>query len=150
VMRLRPIHAWLLKRLLKHAWEHRKPVYVSVRKMSLEAKVSRTAISTYLKALEEMQYIRRVADCVSRRDRRVPYDVSGAFAALAICIACDPTSKWAEQNDGPMSIEQAVVLAADDGSEPFSLDWEALAVLAKRKDQVLRVLEGTRDLCTVC
>jgi hypothetical protein len=95
ILGLGPAEVWLLKRLIKHAWEPGKLVYVSQRKICIQARVSRPTLAKLFRHLESGGYIRRVGHGAGM-DRRVRYDVSPTYAALALVAAADPRSKWAQ------------------------------------------------------
>lgn len=107
VLRLGPIDTWLLKRMLKHAWQLDRPVFISQRQMERQAIVTRPTIETHLKRLETLRYIRvaSISDPNDPRDRRKRYYMSGILAALSLCIMADPRSDWAKENGGPVSEE---------------------------------------------
>ncbi len=128
-LRLRPGESWLLRRFLKHAWTFGRPVFVSLRRISREAGVSRNTVSTYLKHLEELGYVHCVSDGEAF-DRRKRYDVSGIYAALAICIAADPTSNWAKAHGGPIPVTQAMGLRGYATRPLFCIDFDAITGLA--------------------
>lgn len=133
-LRLRPAESWLMRRLLKHAWEFGAPVFISLRRTAIEADVSRSALQGYMTRLIRLGYVRVVSVGVGL-DRRKRYDVSGLYAALALCIAADPTSEWAKAF-GVLPVERARSLTfAPPGVEQrwgFDLDFDALRLLAQR------------------
>jgi len=135
VMRLRPGETWLLKRLIKHAWELGRPVYISLHKTEIEADVSRSTLQKWMHRLEELHYIELVSEGRPHDPRRV-YDVSGTYVALAICIMADPTSKLATDRGNPIPVKLAKSLRKDD-EHCFDLDFQALERLAQRKDEAL-------------
>jgi len=139
MLRLRPVESWLLRRMLAHAWSWRTPVYLSLSKIEAESKVTRKTLSTTMSRLQELGYVYCVSDGVGD-DRRRRYDVTGLCVALAICVACDPWSKWAQENGGPLSVEEARrsghVVYLPDGTQKtvsFDLDFDALHWLAERQ-----------------
>ncbi len=135
-LRLKPTDSWLLRRMLAHAWEFGSTVYLSIRKMSLETGVARSVLRGHVRRLEELGLIRQLPpDGTRKGDRRIHYDVSAAYAALAIAIACDPTSEWAKQNGGPLNIAEAQHLAH--GDIHFNFDWGVLQKLVARQGEEL-------------
>ncbi len=135
-LRLKPIDSWLLRRMLAHAWEFGCAVYLSIRKMSFETGVARSVLSRHARRLEELGLIRRLPpDEILKGDYRIHYDVSATYAALAIAIACDPTSEWAKQNGGPLNIAVAQRLAP--GGIHFDFDWGVLQRLIARQGEEL-------------
>ena len=99
--------AWLLKRLLKHAWTRGSEVYVSQRRISREAIVSRNTVWESLRRLEAKGYI-RLESKGTPFDTRRRYSVAGFYKALAYVIAADPGSTWARTNGGPIGKMQDV------------------------------------------
>jgi DNA-binding MarR family transcriptional regulator len=134
-LRLRPGETWLLKRMLKHAWTHEGEVFLSQRKISFEARVSRNTVASYVARLEKLGYIRRLNNG-DATDRRIHYSVSGIYAALALCIAADPTSVWAQQHGAVtrqwVATRHYNVPGHEEDTVTFDLDWWALDRLAKR------------------
>jgi hypothetical protein len=140
VLRLRPPVSWLLKRLLKHGWERDAIVFVSLRRICLEADVERSTLQTYMKYLVQRGYIDLLEED-GGPDRRNRYEVSGIYAALAICVALDPTSKWATDH-GSISIREAKRLGhkyKESGRRvKFDFDFSALERLVERHSQTLK------------
>ncbi len=135
-LRLKPVDSWLLRRMLAHAWEFGSTVYLSIRKMSLETDVARSVLSKHARRLEELGLIRRLPpDETPKGDYRIHYDVSAAYVALAIAIACDPTSEWAKQNGGPLTIAEAQRLTHR--GIRFNFDWGVLQKLIARQGEEL-------------
>ncbi len=130
VLRLRPSEAWLLKRMLKHAWKFKGIVYISMRKVSREALVTRPTLTEWTKALMDLNYITLVKKGEGN-DRRRRYDVSGIYAALALCIAADPGSRWSRERGEPLPIEKVIGLTHN--SRRFDLDLEALQQLSPQR-----------------
>ena len=128
-LRLRPGELWLLGVMLQHAWTFDTPVFLSMRKLEATTLVERTTIWRYLRTLEGLGYVRCVSDGEGR-DRRKRYDVRNAYCALALCVACDPTSAWA-QTHGPLTREEAMRLTGLDG-QAFDIDFDAIDRLAAR------------------
>ena len=128
VLRLRPAEAWLVKRLLRHCWEHGKEVFVSLHKIERRSLVSRVSLQTYMRRLRELGYVRVVSEG-GGKDRRKRYDLSGIYAALALCIVCDPGSKWSRGNGGAFAVEQAKAMTHMN-KRRFLLDFEALRRLS--------------------
>jgi hypothetical protein len=143
VLRLGPGEAWLLKRMLVRAWEYGGLVYLSMRKISFESCVSRNALQRYVKALTKLGYIVEVGRGAGA-DHRVRYDVSGTYAALALCIAADPASSWARAHGGSLSLAVAkskthtLPSGSPNGHKPpvtrFNLDFRALEQLSQRRE----------------
>ena len=134
VLRLRPFDTWLLKRFLKHAWEFGADVFLSLRRITREADVSRPTVQAAMRRLEELHYLRLVSEG-GGWDRRRRYDVSGVFGALALCIAADPTSEWSTANGGCLSESEVKGLnftgpRFKEGLT-FDLDFVALRKLAE-------------------
>lgn len=96
VLRLKPEETWLLKRMLKHAWEADTSVFLSLHKVTREANITRPRLRRILTRLEELGYITRLESEDS--DQRRHYSVRGLYDALALCIAADPKSKWASEH----------------------------------------------------
>jgi hypothetical protein len=148
VLRLRPGESWLLKRMLAHAWTYGGEVFLSMRAISLRACVTRPTLTSYLRRLVDLGYIRRLSKGKGN-DQRVRYDVSGLYGALALCIAADPRSKWSTEH-GPLSVERVRGLThsgphgqngnGNGHKKPkavwFDLDFNALQELAKRRQGV--------------
>lgn len=129
-MRLRPGEMWLLKYMLEHAWEFGQAVYLSMRKTELTIVVDRSTLWRYLRQLERLNYI----VCTSGgegRDRRKRYDVRNAYAALAICIAYDESSRWATNAGQALTREKARGLTGLNGGA-FDLDLDAIDALNER------------------
>ncbi len=136
VLRLKPGETWLLKRLLALAWTFNGHAYPSFRKMSLESDCSPNTLRKYARRLEELGYIRQV-DASNPCDSRKHYSVAGTYAALALCVAADPTSPWAKRHGGALSPEWASTLAFsgpgyESAPAAFDLDWGALNKLTNR------------------
>lgn len=147
VMRLRPGEAWLLKRLLAHSWEYGSEAFLSLRRITYESSVSRSTLQAWMTRLEQLGYVRCLSDG-TRIDKRWRYDPSGAYGALALCIAADPSSRWAQMNGGAVPIAEIrpKAFSGPNGQgDPvrFDLDFEALAALAARMGQDLEVSEDT-------
>jgi hypothetical protein len=85
--------------------------------------------------LQKLGYVHVLSDGQGS-DRRRRYDVSGLYVALAICIAVDPTSKWAKSHGGPVSVARTQRLSHSiPGSKArvwFNLDFDALEELVHR------------------
>lgn len=126
MLRLRPGETWLLKRMLKHAWKFRGLVYISMRKVAREAIVDRKTLTTWTKRLLELNYITLISRGEGS-DRRRRYDVSGIYAALVLCIAVDPNSRWSQERGEPLPIEAARGLTHN--RRRFDLDFDALDIL---------------------
>ena len=148
VLGLRPAEAWLAKRLLKYKWSENAIVYPSMRLLSLEGCVSRVTLAKYLSSLQRLGYIHKVAERMGRTDHRVPYEIGGLLAALALCIAADPTSEWAKKNGGPVPIAEVMrkVHSWTDQNgqrrkQGFNLDIQALERLIARKDGAIEEYE---------
>jgi len=98
-MCLKPCEAWLLKRMLKHAWDYGGLVYISFRKIEREAQVTRKTAMGYAESLAKKSYIIEVqrGDPDNSADSRIRFDVSGSLVALAVCISSDPKSKFTRE-----------------------------------------------------
>lgn len=147
VMRLRPGEAWLLRRLLAHSWEYGSEAFLSLRRITFESNISRSTLQAWMTRLEHLGYVRFLSDG-TRTDRRWRYDPAGAYGALALCIAADPSSKWAQANGGaaPITEIRSKTFSGPNGQgDPvrFDLDFEALAALAARMGQDLEVPENS-------
>jgi hypothetical protein len=144
----RPGETWLLKRLLAHAWEYGSEAYLSLRRLTFEANISRKTLQTYVTNLERLGYVRFLSDG-NGSDKRWRYDVTGAYGALALCIAADPTSAWAAEHGGALPIE-TVRRKRHSGPHgkktpvAFDLDFAALAALAGRKGEDLVIPEDCK------
>lgn len=130
MLRLRPGETWLLKRMLKHSWKFKGLVYISMRKVSREALVTRPTLTEWIKTLVKRNYI-TLSSQGEGMDRRRRYDVSGIYAALALCIAADPGSKWSQRRGGPLPIE--VIKGLRHNKQHFDLDFKALQQLSPQK-----------------
>ena len=139
VLRLRPADSWLLQRLVRQAWSLGKPVYPSIRKMEAEACVSRSTIHEYMIRLKKLHYI-KVVSRGSRFDKRIRYDVSPLYAALALCIMADPMSKHAKKGglmaDEPTAKRWAKGWPFMGKNYTFNLDFDALYALDRRSTPV--------------
>lgn len=89
---LTPRETWLLKRMLKYAWDFGKPVYISLRKVTREAIISSATLNRDIKSLTNKGYI-RVVNRGENLDRRIRYDIVGLYFALAYSIRSNPNSK---------------------------------------------------------
>lgn len=133
-LRLQPGETWLLKRLLKHAWEYDSVVYVSQRKIAIEANITRPTLRRYFRRLEELGYIHRVSNG-TRTDRRKRYTVSGLLAALALCVAADPSSKWSRARGSSLPLDfirSRKHMTAGETTRGFDIDLGAIRKLAER------------------
>lgn len=132
-LQLKPLDAWLLYRYVGHSWEWGKPVALSVRKMKLEADVSRDTILKAQRRLEQLGYLRRLSYA---QGDTVSYDVKGLFIALALCIAVDPTTERAESGEKTISVEQAQAFI-EEHKLPYRIDFYAIERLTRRKGNYL-------------
>lgn len=121
-LRLKPEDVWLLKRMLKHAWQADTVVFLSLHKLTREANVTRNRLKRILGRLEELGYIVRLEPV--KGDQRRRYSLRGLYDALALCIAADPTSQWAKEN-GAFPFSHAESARSSDGAL-FTLDLSAL------------------------
>jgi hypothetical protein len=136
-LRLKPGESWLLRRMLAHVWTYGGQVYLSLRKISFESGVSRTTLHTYVKKLVKLGLIRRIPDEereLKDGDKRVCYDVSPTYAALAIAIACDPHSEWSKANGGPIPREVANTLGTGTRRPPHNFSALDKLEARRRKD----------------
>ncbi len=137
-LRLRPADSWLLQKMLAHSWEYGTEVYLSLRKISFETGVAWTTLDRHVKRLTKLGLIKQLSDDRNNRtDRRIHYDVSPFYSALAIAIAADPTSEWAKTHGGPISIAEARRIVHQDGDEKFNFDFDLLERLAARQGEEL-------------
>lgn len=140
VLRLRPGEMWLLERLIQHHWTEDDLPHLSFRKLAQQACVSRETLKQYRDRLLALGYIERVEQPARRNgaypDRRVYYRLDGLWLALAICIALDPCSKWAERNAGPITLAEARGIMQN--CKAFDLDVDALETLAERRGEYVR------------
>lgn len=143
VLRLRPGTVEVLRRLLKHVWEWDGQAFPSQRLMELECMLSRKAISGHLARLKELGYIRQVDGWQRGADSRVHFDVRGIYAALALCIACDPTSEWSKKYGGPLGQREVrefgFYVDREGKAKAFDLDWQALDALTIRSGEWVEV-----------
>lgn len=96
---------WLLKRMLAHAWTFAGCAFISLRKAARQSKPSYTSVYRWCKSLRDKGLI-VPTEHKDKGDRRVSYDVRMTYAALALCIACDPVSKFSRANGGAMAVEE--------------------------------------------
>jgi DNA-binding HxlR family transcriptional regulator len=140
VLRLAPTDTWLLKRLLRQAWKFGDSVYFSQRKLAMQASITPKTIRRSLRKLERLGYIRRIG---TREDGMVEYSVVGLYIALMLCVLADPSSPWAEENEGPVPTDVVLGrwgLCDSAGKQTyyrFDLDLDALYQLANRKSPFL-------------
>ena len=126
-LRLRPVDTWLVKRFMKYAWEFGGEVYPSLHSIERQALISRVSVQGHVRRLRELGYVLLLSEGEGR-DLRRRYDVSGIYAALALCIVCDPRSKWAIRNGGPLDVSVARTL--EHRGRSFDLDFSALLDLS--------------------
>jgi len=138
VMALRPQDTWLLKRLLKHAWNYDGEVFISQRLVSIEARVARNTVHAILDRLTRLGYIERLSD--REGDDRNHYSVKGFYAALAQCVGMDPASKWSQTNGSITHDEaRAKVFQRKSGENVrFKFDMLALKRLVARNNKDAR------------
>jgi len=128
-LRLRPGEVWLLGVMLAHTWSFDGEAFLSARKLELCAVTDRVTVWRHIRTLEGLGYVRCVSDGEGR-DRRKRYDMRGVYCALALCVAYDRTTRWA-QTHGPLSRVEAMRLGGLDG-RTFSIDFDAIDRLAAR------------------
>jgi hypothetical protein len=95
---LKPAEAWLAKRLLSYDWTGKKYVFVSLRKISLEADCSYSALLKIMRSLELKGYVRDAGQHGTGGFNQVRnWSIDGLIRALERAILCDPTTEASEQ-----------------------------------------------------
>jgi hypothetical protein len=89
--------SWLISRMVKHSWEKRRIVNISMSKVCRKSIISRPTLTKLINSLLNKGYI-DIVGWEEPGDNRAIYDVSGVYAALTIAIMCDPFSDYTEEN----------------------------------------------------
>lgn len=113
--------SWLIKHFIKFSWDSKGVVNPSVRRISRESIVSRTTIYRIINSLLSKGYIDRVGQINSIYDRRVRYDISGIFNALAYTILLDSQSNYSKK----ISVQDVSTIFKDADEELLSCDTPA-------------------------
>jgi len=122
-LRLRPEDRDVLAAMLAHVWTADGAAYLSIHKLERTVVTTRNRVKRIFARLEELGYIVRLPP--KKGDQRRYYSVKPLYDALALCIACDPKSDWANEY-GVLSPDVARGLRGSDGAR-FDLDLETLA-----------------------
>ncbi len=129
---LSPTESWLIHRMIKYVWKEGGYAFPSMRKVSEEAKISRTTLLKTLNSIIRKGYIQEVGRGNSIFDHRVRYDISGIFNALTFVITCNWESKWAEMRCKPQSIYDWLLDFPEDGYEHIATPVELNHYFNKR------------------
>lgn len=134
-LRLRPGEAWILRRMIAHAWEYRGVVFLSMSKITDQAMIARKTLDAYLCRLQNLGYIKLISNGAGL-DRRKRWDVTGIYAALTLCAMANPASTWSQSHGGPMPLEWIETRGhtwVDGTLTTFDIDTKAIRKLARRK-----------------